>query len=93
MFSLAVDLTSRRPLRCVLKNFAFEIQPTLGIRSRAKTRPDLKLAIFEVSKSDRRSEIRIIVNLLLYLLFCYYFIIIILLIIVCLFNSSTRKTQ
>ena len=27
---LAADLTSRRPSGCLLKNFAFEIQPTLG---------------------------------------------------------------
>ena len=38
-------------------------QPTLWRRSRAKRRPDLKLAIFEVNKSDRRSEIRIIAKL------------------------------
>ena len=40
------DIKTAIRLCSVLKNFAFEIQSTLGIRSRAKTRPDLKLAIF-----------------------------------------------
>ena len=57
---LAADI--KTAIRLCVENFAFEIQPTLRISSRAKMRPDLKLAIFKVSKSDRRSQIRIIDN-------------------------------